>query len=207
MPGGADRPYLERLGGKGNANIREFVNNGGNFLGICAGAYYSADRIEFAKGDVDLEVTGKRELKFFPGLVEGPTYSGFDHRNTDNVSGMRAATIHWTHDTTFANDKDFVLFYNGGGHFVDAEQFSNVTILARYAAELPNRPNSPAAIVECKVGTGKAVLSGPHFEWFAESLEDSEHEMVLIKQKLSDDNANRMELAKHLLARLNIATK
>lgn len=204
MPGGADRPYLEKLTGKGNANIREYVKNGGKYLGICAGAYYSADRIEFAKGDEDLEVTGERELKFYPGLVEGPTYSGFDHRNTANTAGMRAATIYWNADQPKYAMQDVTLFYNGGGHFVNAEKYPEVIILARYGEEAPGRPDSPAAIVECTVGKGKAILSGPHFEWHAETLEGPE--FAAIRAKLKQRSADRLIVAKSLLERLDIET-
>lgn len=207
IPGGADRPYVEKLSGLGNANIKQYVSNGGKFLGICAGAYYSADRIEFAKGDVELEVTGERELKFFPGLVEGPTYAGFDHRSTNNIEGMRAAKITWLGEQPFKSEQKFVVFYNGGGHFVDADQHSNVTVLARYGEELPSRPNQPAAIVECRVGKGKAILSGPHFEWDPLSLEGEDQQTNALRNKLLAANQNRLSLAKHLLARLDVEVK
>ena len=50
IPGGKDKPYFELLKGKGNRRIMNFVKNGGSYLGICAGAYYGAERIEFEKG-------------------------------------------------------------------------------------------------------------------------------------------------------------
>lgn len=207
IPGGADRPYLQKLGGKGNANIRRYVANGGKYIGICAGAYYSADRIEFAKGDAELEVTGERELKFFPGLVIGPTYEGFDHRQTQNIDGMRAATVHWQAGRPFQANQNFVIFYNGGGHFVGAEQFANVRVLARYGEEMPSQPQQPAAIIECDVGKGKAILSGPHFEWDPKTLEGEDQQLQRIKADLETANKQRLQLAKHLLHRLDIATK
>ncbi len=204
IPGGADRPYLEKLAGKGNANIRAYVKNGGKFLGICAGAYYSADRIEFAKGDTVLEVTGERELKFFPGLVEGPTYAGFDYRAVKNVSGMRAATIYWNVEKPRYARQDVTLFYNGGGHFVNADQYPNVVVLARYGEELPTRPDAPAAIVECKVGKGTAILSGPHFEWYPETLDGPEY--AALRNKLTQRAEDRLIVAHNLLGRLDIET-
>lgn len=206
MPGGADRPYLEKLSGIGNRNIVQYVENGGKYLGICAGAYYAADRIEFAKGDVDLEVTGVRELKFFPGLVEGPTYAGYDHRDTQNIAGMRAATITWVGDTNFKHNQEFTLFYMGGGHFVNADKYPNVMVLAKYAPEA-SRPYQTAAIVECIVGNGRVILSGPHFEWFADSLEGTDPTLLQIKEKIAKDESNRFELSKHLFNRLDIETK
>lgn len=207
MPGGADRPYVAELSGLGNANIKEYVNAGGKYLGICAGAYYSADRIEFAKGDKTLEVTGERELKFFPDLVEGPTYKGFDHRNTDLASGMRAAEITWSAPLVYPQGKKFVLFYNGGGHFVNADKYSNVQILARYMNELPSRTDSPAAIIECSVGKGTVILSGPHFEWVPDSLEGDDPELIAIRSKLLQSDNDRLILTQTLLTRLGIETK
>jgi biotin--protein ligase len=204
MPGGADRPYLAKLRGQGNANIREYVSNGGKYLGICAGAYYSADRIAFAVGDSDLEVTGERELKFFPGLVSGPTYSGYDHRDTSNYAGTRAAKLTWQLDAPFANNSNLIVFYNGGGSFIDADKFSNVIILARYNPEQQDAVNSPAAIIECKVGKGIAVLSGPHFEWNPHTLDTKSEYLAKIKPQLEANEQARLQLAKHLLDRLAI---
>ena len=39
MPGGRDVPYLQILSNTGaNERIKEYVENGGKYLGICAGA-------------------------------------------------------------------------------------------------------------------------------------------------------------------------
>ena len=79
MPGGADVPYCQALDGHGNKLIRgmqliqcqysrsrfekqltqgknwavvsaDFVEAGGAYLGLCAGAYYACARIEFELG-------------------------------------------------------------------------------------------------------------------------------------------------------------
>lgn len=206
MPGGADRPYLEKLAGPGNANIRKYVNAGGKFLGICAGAYYSADRIEFAKGDKELEVTGNRELKFFPGLVSGPTYVGFDHRDTRIHNGTRAAKIYWKDVNSLRDYQEFTVFYNGGGSFILADKYPNVTVLARYSPEPPHTLKSEAAIIECIVGDGKAILSGPHFEWDPATFDPSSKQLMDIQPILTSENSNRLVLAKHLLERLEITS-
>ena len=52
LPGGADLFYLEKLKGEGDRKIQQFIRNGGNFLGICAGSYYSGNYCEFAKGNL-----------------------------------------------------------------------------------------------------------------------------------------------------------
>lgn len=204
MPGGADRPYLEKLAGQGNKNIKQYVANGGKYLGICAGAYYAGDRLEFAKGDPELEVTGERELKFFPGLIAGPTYSGFDHRDLTVHAGTRAAKLYWQLEWPFARQTEFTVFYNGGGSFVDAEKYQNVQILARYIPEVVGDTATPAAIIECTVGKGKAILSGPHFEWRPETLDTDSAQFRKIKPQLIATNNERLALVKHLLTRLDI---
>lgn len=37
FPGGRDLPYIQELGGKTNARMRQWVNAGGKYLGVCAG--------------------------------------------------------------------------------------------------------------------------------------------------------------------------
>lgn len=204
MPGGADKPYVELLAGQGNANITAYVQNGGKYLGICAGAYYAADRIEFAKGDAYLEVTGERELKFFPGLIAGPTFGGYG-RDVRFVAGMRAAKLLWQGDSVFDRDQAFTVYYNGGGSFVNPEKYSNAKVLAHFVPEHEDPDFSPAAIVECAYGNGKAILSGAHFEWDPLTL-DVEVQKLPKMHGLFTENAenSRLTLAKHLLERLAI---
>jgi glutamine amidotransferase-like uncharacterized protein len=76
MPGGADVPYGHALNGPGNAMIRDYVESGGVYVGICAGAYYAARRIEFDENGPQ-EVLGSRELGFFPGTVIGPHWGPY----------------------------------------------------------------------------------------------------------------------------------
>ena len=55
------------LGTAGTDTIRQFVESGGSYLGMCAGGYFGADRIVFDDGG-PLEVIGVRDLKFFQGM-------------------------------------------------------------------------------------------------------------------------------------------
>ena len=150
FPGGADLPYCRALNGVGNQKISSFVQNGGQFLGVCAGSYYAGSFVEFAKG-TDLEVVGKRELAFFPGTVQGPTFSPFQYAST---VGARVVTL-----STELLESQVTSFYQGGGHFCGESE--RVRVLARYAEV----ESEPAAVVLCSVGKGAALLSGVHFEY------------------------------------------
>lgn len=145
MPGGADLPYCEHLNGAPNQLLIDYVQKGGVYIGLCAGAYYAAKAIEFAKGDPS-EIAGRRELGFFPGLVRGPTFGPYIPGELGRVISLRI------------QEKEYASHYHGGGYFVDAADKSDVSILARFA------DNQEAAIVRCQVGKGFALLSSVHVE-------------------------------------------
>src|SRR4051794_40643758 len=64
FPGGADLPYARLLDGAGTASMLRYVEAGGAFLGVCAGAYYVSRRIAFDGQSPDA-ITGQRELALF----------------------------------------------------------------------------------------------------------------------------------------------
>ena len=68
LGGGYDMGYLRSLGKEGTDMVRNFVLDGGTYIGMCAGAYFACDYIEFEKGS-SMEVQGYRPLKFYPGGV------------------------------------------------------------------------------------------------------------------------------------------
>lgn len=189
MPGGADLPYVQKLNGNGNLIIKNFVENGGSFLGICAGAYYSSAFVEFDK-EGRYEVLGERELKFFPHKSIGPILADYDYFTE---SGARAAEIH----TTINNIKSLKVYYNGGGFFQNAEQFENVQVMANYAE------NNLPAIIKLNIGNGKVVLSGVHFEVDPYQLDNKDPFLKSLIPFLQESNEKRIsflgEISKFLL--------
>jgi len=168
MPGGADLGYCAVLNGKGNSRIKRFVQDGGSYLGLCAGGYYGSGRCEFELGDKLLEVQGDRELAFFPGICRGCAYSGFKYHSEN---GACAAQLKVTKALNVTS-KAFQAYYNGGGVFVDAGNYhkKGVEVLASYIEEtLIESGTEQAAVVYCKVGSGGAILTGPHPEFVPES--------------------------------------
>ncbi|OGN62165.1 MAG: hypothetical protein A3F09_03060 [Chlamydiae bacterium RIFCSPHIGHO2_12_FULL_49_11] len=152
FPGGRDVPYHEGLQGDLNRKIRDYVQGGGHFIGICAGGYYGTSYTEFDRGG-PLEVASSRELRFFPGRAVGPAFP-FPRFCYDSEQGARPARLQVGRESMFA-------YFNGGCYFENAEEYPGVRVIARYA-ELANRP---AAIVQCRCGEGKAALFGVHPEF------------------------------------------
>ena len=168
FPGGADLGYCRTLNGEGNRRISRYVNNGGSYLGFCAGGYYGSAQCEFELDDPKIAVEGDRELAFFPGICRGLAFDGFKYASE---AGARAADIE-IHKSAFDTVNNgiaetFKSYYNGGGVFVDAKKLENrgVQILASYTEDLHvDSGDSKAAVVYRKVGEGHAVVTGPHPE-------------------------------------------
>ena len=172
FPGGAANPYHRKLseicGNSGNARIKEFVRNGGSYLGLCAGAYYGCRSIEFDK-ERSLEVVCDYELDFFDGRGVGPAMKGFEYCS---ARGSYAARFAFEE----ANEKkEAVAFFKGGPYFVGVERVADGQIPNEGSAFVPlasfmaqpglTCPPQSTCCVECAVGKGKVVLCSIHIEW------------------------------------------
>lgn len=195
FPGGRDIYYHENLQGAPNATIRQFVESGGRFLGICAGGYYGCGSIIFEQG-TDLEIIADRELSFFPGVARGPVYgTGIFRYGTE--SGACIADLKWSSkDHDFR--KNFFSYFNGGCEFVNAHDHENVKVLAKY----DDIEGQPVAIVECQVGQGKVILSGVHPEYDPSDFDQRDPYLQAIGKRLQKVDHLRSELFTKLIDRL-----
>ncbi len=149
MPGGADIPYDRMLRGRCNQIIIDFVKTGSTYIGICAGSYYASSHVQFALGS-PIEVKEERELKFFPGIAQGPFAGPYEY---GSLKGAKVLPLYQ------AGKKTLSSYYHGGGTFLDADKMPNTRVIATY-----DEAGRHAAIIECTVGKGRAILSGPHIE-------------------------------------------
>jgi biotin---protein ligase len=158
LPGGRDTPYVSALAAA-NHSIKSYVQKGGCFLGLCAGAYYASRRVEWEAG-TDMEVVGDRPLGFYPGISEGCVYKGFDYQTE---AGARALTAETTGELDGTLGPLRGVYYNGGGHFVGADTLrrQGVVPLIRYTED---DGADKVATVWCGIDKGAAVLSHLHLE-------------------------------------------
>lgn len=140
LVGGASSEYLHYIGN--HANIRSFVENGGCFVGFCAGAYYASSTMRWEGNVYDYP------LELFTGEAAGPY-----------LPWGSLATINLNPEISFHSDfPDAVeMWYFGGPCFTGFHE-ANVDILARYNA------NGEAAVIAFNFGRGRVLLSGPHPE-------------------------------------------
>lgn len=188
IPGGRDIPYDRRLKGKGTDKIRAFVENGGKFIGICAGAYFGSSEVIFEK-ETPLEVHESRDLKFFPGSAIGTLYLPRKFKY-DSEEGVHASELCFNGDSLH-------LYYNGGCTFYQAETYPSVTVLATYQ-DAGNQP----AVIHCKVGKGSVILSGVHFEVSPTPLKKEGCTKGII-EKLEASNAKRKSFISFLINKIH----
>ncbi len=162
MPGGADLPYCKALKGVGNLKIKRFVQAGGRYLGICAGAYYASSSIVFDPQDAKNCIKGARELGFFKGVAYGPLMKKYV---PGDPAGILAEKIE------LPGGYYSRLYYNGGPTFLNV---TTEKVLGYYVKEGDAWYDKPLldkrmrgkfpAILSIPYGQGKVVLSGVHLE-------------------------------------------
>jgi glutamine amidotransferase-like uncharacterized protein len=192
--GGYDLGYLECLGEHGCLEIRKFVQSGGFYLGICAGAYFASNYIEFDLNG-ELEVKGERFLKLFNGKAIGPL-NKFQYVDNDNYS--IAARI-------LLNDIDLNLYQylNGGCYFEPFDLNYKQIACYQHSTKITSlNEDKKIAILECNVEKGIVLLSGVHFEYDANNLDNKN-----IFDKLQSNKINLSILSKDLETNLNSEQK
>ena len=209
MPGGADLPFCEALNGAPNERIRRFVEGGGVYLGICAGAYYACREIAFHAG-TDGAICGARELGFvdavavgsLPELTRGVMYdatprsaAAVELRTTDGLTDVPV--------TLYAH-------YHGGCRFDfgDAGRGAAQT-LAVYAG----LEGAPPAIVSSPVRMGRAVLTGIHLEISEREFRDALYghtDMAThlhLCRKLAETSEARLNVFRRLLVHAGLVLR
>jgi len=182
MPPGEDLKYVEKLNGKGNKIIKEYVENGGAYFGICAGAYYACEEIDFW-GHHDLHISGKRELGFYKGKAIGSLRElGGERRFDDTYRSAGVVDLQWGR----IKRETSKVYYHGGPKFVSNGEGA-FELLGGYVVNGMYAP----ALVKTNVGKGMAILSSPHIEMNHKYLDKSK-------------SRNDMELAKYIQHKIDL---
>jgi biotin---protein ligase len=183
MPGGRDLAYLAEFRG---SNFFKRLKGNVKYLGICAGAYFAADKIEFELGRVGYEVKGDRPLKLIDSCAKGTIetgklfYYGDDPKTV--ISSIQAIGINTV------DDNSFKVAYNGGCYFPQA---SSDLIYASY------ENNQPIILLK----DDNFCLSGVHFEY--DPIDCLLKDKVVFSELLKYET-ERKSLVKDILRRLGL---
>lgn len=161
--GGAGTPYHLKLSGKGNEAIRGYVEKGGVYFGICAGAYYACRDIVFEEDIPELCIKQQCGLNLYDGTATGTLKSELGLYPYELTAfALSPVRMKWKSDGAL-----YMANYHGGPWFSGDEK---ATRLADYDFDAPL-----AAIVMKDYGNGRVILSGVHFEDSADILKKSIH--------------------------------
>lgn len=150
LPGivGENSLYHEHLGAKGNQIIRDYVEkDGGLFMGLCAGAYYAAEKIEYVPEWAPEKGRTTGILSLFNGLARGPVPSLGISSTTPSYNGCTTAPV------ILDDGKKGCIAYSCGPAFFGVPADAN--ILAYY-----DTPDKPIAAFSARAGKGTLLLSG-----------------------------------------------
>lgn len=168
--GGWSGGYNTSVGETGYNNIRTFVSGGGGYFGICAGAYFAADRIVWKPNFPDPVEVYDFPLNLFNGLGLGPVLS---IKEWDASTGCTSVITRGAAMTSVSVDNSVlpgidtslnILYYGGPAFFSHPFATSDgFTVAAAYS--IPGDPLDGApAMITYNYGAGKVFLSGPHPE-------------------------------------------
>lgn len=150
LPGiiGEESLYHAHLGPAGNEAVRSYVENGGVFMGLCAGAYYAAQSIEYTPEWASPRGRGEGILALFNGVARGPVPgTGIAGDTPGAYNGCTLAPVVLDDGTQTA------LPYSCGPAFYTPDE--NAEVFAHYDV-----PGKPAAVFTEASGQGRIILSG-----------------------------------------------
>jgi glutamine amidotransferase-like uncharacterized protein len=159
VPGGWAGTYNVDLAGTGISEIRNFVQDGGAFFGVCAGAYFGCDKLIWEGGFIEYQ------LDLFDGYGIGPV----DEIATWPNRAMCEISINQTSPLIDLSEEPAVhtVQYFGGPWF-NITGKEGIHSLATYAA------NNESAMIAFEYEDGRVFLSGPHPEWEEDSDRDND---------------------------------
>lgn len=196
IPGGAGTPYRHKLQVLGNDKIREYVQNGGIYYGICAGAYYACRNTVFEADIPELKKVTECGLNLLEGKAIGTLYKELNIRPYDkNAESAAVVELIWN------DNRKYAAYYHGGPYFEPFNLDEN-EVLARY-----NLEGKQPAVISRNYGKGKVILSGVHFEDKGELLLKSIYALKIdskpaekVAEKLAYAEASRQDLFNRIMA-------
>lgn len=156
FPGGDMYRYSQNLSGEGLNKIRKYVENGGNYIGVCGGAYFSSKKIIWQGNQLPMNT-----LELFDGTAEGTIDEIVPYPQMDMSKIEITDTLH-----PIMKDLpkiQWMLYYWGP---VFKTENPNMKVLGKYdAVDLP-------AVIAFEYGEGKVFITGTHPEMEEDSNRD-----------------------------------
>jgi glutamine amidotransferase-like uncharacterized protein len=166
FPGGDFTLYANNINSVGIQHIRDFVNEGGSYLGICGGGYFACDQVSWRGQTLDMP------LDLFNGSGFGPIDEIAPYFEYD----MTSITMNESNPINqYEHPNESILYYGGAAFYPYEEQ--EIEMIGSYDSY-----NNDTAILNFNYGNGRVLLCSPH----PEVEEDSSRDNTSFADELSD---------------------
>jgi glutamine amidotransferase-like uncharacterized protein len=186
-PGGYAYPRDRDISEAGEEALRSFVSSGGNYVGFCAGTYWTADQVEWAETATGGGGTYNQasdyaaypyHLNLLPGVARGPY--GWSPWMAGTNPSLEAYAINTDNDTLshIGMPPATRFFYYGGPVFAGLDPVpDNYEVWATAVKPAGTEPaasggDGEPAIIRYTYGTGTVILFSPHPEILIDSMVD-----------------------------------
>ncbi len=170
FPGGYAFNYKIKINASGRQNIKSLINNGGGYIGICAGAFFASDSVEWEG------VKYNYPLDLFDGIAFGAIASiaAWPGYNMTSLVMNAGNPIN-----QFGTSTQTMLYYGGPAFFPHTNvDIDTVATWGDY--------NNDNAIINFSYGQGRVLLVGPH----PEIEEDSNRDGTSFAGDLDDNGSD-----------------
>ncbi|MGY5876491.1 MAG: BPL-N domain-containing protein [Candidatus Thorarchaeota archaeon] len=175
IPGGDAGDYNQDLGTAGRNQIRDFVKSGHGYVGMCAGAYFACDRIDWEGTPIQYSLD----------LFMGNAIGALDELAPWPGQAMCTIEIERENELIDLTDEpeNHTVNYWGGPYFVP-DNPNSIETLAKYTF------NNEPAMIAFEYHEGRVFLSGPHPEF----EEDSDRDDLIGYDAIFDDQGTEWNL-------------
>ena len=162
VPGGLSNDMAERIGSQGKEAIRNYIQSGGGYVGICAGAFLASATFDRFLGLVNAKTNHSQEFSPRLGMLEQRQLGGGVAEIEFSSVGQKLFSQPSTGNISYINGP---IFMEAGIH-----NLPDSLTLATYVSDIYQHhfqqgtmPRTPA-IVAGRFGNGNVILFSPHPE-------------------------------------------
>lgn len=170
FPGGYAYNYQLAISLEAVDEIRDYVSNGGAYIGICAGAYFASKTVEWEGGSYPYEL----------GLFDGTATGSLDYVAPWPEYTMTSLTMNKENPINYNSPSSISTLYYGGPIFTPNPGVEVNTVATWDGA------NNTAAIINFEYQNGRVLLLGPHLE----IEEDDERDGTPFATELNDQESD-----------------